>query len=1215
LPLMFLPDEIAGFNYQRPSACATMGFAFHNFRRIFRASADPAKEDQLLPSQADRQMPGAGETNPFAVQQLKRHRYFPFLSFVSVFHWRSRMLAKDWKLRKPSYDFIIVGSGYGGAINAARISAAPSHPSVCVLERGREWQVGEFPDSLNKVLEARNGTFNPTGLYEFLGFPEITVLKGCGLGGTSLINANVAIQPDDETFQQSAWPRALNATTLANFYQKAKDTLAAVPHPRSNPAVAGCLRKVNGLDRRAQEFSQRAYGLNIAVNHTIDGVNAHGVPQKPCIDCGDCVTGCNVGAKNTLAMNYLPIAQQNKADIFTKCQVLYVEKLATGGWRIHGRRFDGLFPDDFTFDARNVILSGGSLGTTEILLRSEKKGLPLSPKLGTQFSGNGDFFALAYNADHQLNTMGFGKDANHQWKARGNAPGPSIVGAVKYDKNLPLSQRILVEDFSFPKAYVAGARLAFDAAAALGLAQDTDAGDEAQELIRRQRNLTPDVYQFNDNALNHTMLYLIMGHDDAKGTMRLKRHFPSFEERLEIDWDMAGRQPVFDLINEEIRRHSRALGASFLTNPIWQFTRDRNLITAHPLGGCPVGEDYLHGAVDAYGRVFAGDGAVHDGLYVADGSLIPTALGVNPFLTISALSEHIADRIVRNLNGEAYPAPAKAVSMARLHPQEVITYKEPELERLFSRVQTQPAAGMVNSGVASYDATTRTIRNDHVWKGFFPRGHILNQLSTPFFASFRKRFSLQDGKIVGLTSDSDGRINARNKVEELTLTKREGNLEPGKYILLRYTDPQWRGFYDVFKKVSDDLLIGRVYLGEYPNGHRLFTFPMTRSYGLDNLTVADHRTLYGQSAAPTKAQLHGLWEMRAVSNAHHTGTIAYLKFDHKPDDTLQANYQFLGLFEGLAEPVFGLDHFRLDDFTPFHDEIRWLDADTMLGKYLTATPPALAHLFGNQSLGIIHNELGAGGQPQFGFYYVLRRSHLNDAPATAFLRPLLDIRLPSGIGLQFDEEMDGRYFASHSVAAGRLGDLTLDAKGPNDGAAISFAARITARDINEFCASPEHEAAIGGKLHFGDWQGQGAKVFEIKERKSYFNYLRVNPATGEAEMLYRLYFDDGNREYLLHGRKYLQKDAGGLAEVMRDFTTLYVHLTETRTGKELGTARMHFRLLENIEAVASFVRYLTSFRVLGTDNLFIQAQAQLRYLALTNQFITREYDLFGGFLS
>src|SRR5690606_23424188 len=127
----------------------------------------------------------------------------------------------------------------------------------------------------------------------------------------------------------------------------------------------------------------------------------------------------------------------------------------------------------------------------------------------------------------------------------------------------------------------------------------------------------------------------------------LEQRFPDFEGRLRIHWDDVGRQPLFERINEELRRHARALGARFLPNPAWNFVSVRNLVTAHPLGGCPVGEDHVHGAVDEYGRVFASDGSIHQGLFVADGSIIPSALGVNPFLTISALSERIAERMVR----------------------------------------------------------------------------------------------------------------------------------------------------------------------------------------------------------------------------------------------------------------------------------------------------------------------------------------------------------------------------------------------------------------------------------------------------------------------------------------------------------------------------------------------------------------------------------------
>src|SRR5262249_10061261 len=297
----------------------------------------------------------------------------------------------------------------------------------------------------------------------------------------------------------------------------------------------------------------------------------------------------------------------------------------------------------------------------------------------------------------------------------------------------------------------------------------------------------------------------------------------------------------------------------------------------------------------------------------ADGSLISTALGVNPFLTISALSERIADRIVRNLGGEPFPARPPKVVAPDFDPLEVLNYKEADLERIFSRIETQSVEKMVNSGAVDWDPDHGLTRKDGAWKGVSPRGHALNRLSTAFHASFKKRFGKSaDGKFVGVTSDSDGRINANNTIEEITIDKRTGSLDPGKYVLLRYTDPQWRGFYDIFKVINDDLLIGRVYLVEYPRGLRLFTFPMVQPDGLDNMTVADHRAIWDQASVPTKEQLQGLWEMRMVSNANDTGVVAYLKFDLKPangsDGRLEARYQFLGLIEGLSDPSFGQDH-------------------------------------------------------------------------------------------------------------------------------------------------------------------------------------------------------------------------------------------------------------------------------------------------------------------
>src|SRR5690606_19979012 len=132
-------------------------------------------------------------------------------------------------------------------------------------------------------------------------------------------------------------------------------------------------------------------------------------------------------------------------------------------------------------------------------------------------------------------------------------------------------------------------------------------------------------------------------HDDARGTMKFDAPWYEPDGRMAIEWDQVGQQLVFRRMDEELRRHARALGANFISHPVWNVFRTRHLVTAHPLGGCPMGEDFMQGAVDEYGRVFAGDGSIHDGLFVADGAIVPSAVGVNPFLTISALAERIAE--------------------------------------------------------------------------------------------------------------------------------------------------------------------------------------------------------------------------------------------------------------------------------------------------------------------------------------------------------------------------------------------------------------------------------------------------------------------------------------------------------------------------------------------------------------------------------------------
>ncbi|HUQ94946.1 MAG TPA: GMC family oxidoreductase [Bryobacteraceae bacterium] len=1106
------------------------------------------------------------------------------------------MLSKPFADRRPHYNFVIVGSGYGGAITAARLASADINPkpAICILERGKEWPTGTFPDTFPGLIANQRNHFNPLGLYEMLTYTDISVIKGSGLGGTSLINANVALVPDAEVFELSGWPSTITRNALLPYYQRASSVLAAGPHPRGDQ-----LKKVKRLDRRAQEIGLRARPLDIAVNFDIDGINVHGMEQRPCIDCGDCVTGCNVGAKNTLYMNYLPMAQRAGTEIFTQTKVEWVEKIPSG-WRIHGEYVRGFEDSDrFTMTADNVILSAGSINTTEILMRSEMHGLPVSPRLGTGFGGNGDFFGLAYNGDSPAEVLGFGNHPSSAW--REHAPGPTIVAGVRYASSAG-PEGMYIQDLSFPNAYVDAARAAFS----LLRGEDTDAGDEAAELQRVLRDVAPFSSRRADGALNHTMFYLCMGFDDSRGSMIFDAPLLEPDGRMRVVWNGAGGQVVFTRINEELRRHARSDGARFVENPLWAMFNLRHLITAHPLGGCPVGEDYMQGAVDEYGRVFSGDGSVHEGLLVADGSLIPSALGANPFLTISALSERIAERKIQQLQGTPYPVRALAIAAGGIDALEAIEDSEPELERLFRRVDSKPMTWMRNSGARSIDTDSGVIRNDEYWKGFFPKGHVLNAMSAAIFTGFKKRFFMEGSRLAGLTSDSGDRIRARNSLEEIVVRDRAGDLEPGRYILLRYLDPPWQGYYDIFKVISDDLLIGRVYLGEYPHGLRMFTFPMSRVYGIPQMTVEDHRRLWMEAAAPAADELNGVWNMDTLSNANRASGLATLAFERKPDGRLEARYQLLGLLEGLVLPSFLSDHFRLEDFTPFHDEIRRLTPNLLIGKYVTEVPEAMAAALPAQSLGILHVE-GDPAARRFGFYYLLRRAGLAALPSSALAQPFLDTRTPDGVGMTFDEEMVG-WFQEDS-------DAPSSPEPPQGATVCKFKLRMTIRDINEFVEGVEHEATTQGSIEFQSFAGFSPAIVAINPRTSRFNYLRVNTETGEAEMRYHLEFPSlTGTEFIFEGRKYMRRNsasASSFQEVLADYTTLYYTVSERRANGAmtlLGGGSLKFRTFEDLPSFGNLAGFLRSFAVTGTTDPVIRLHAQMRFLAFTTQFVQREYD-------
>src|ERR671917_2118505 len=535
---------------------------------------------------------------------------------------------------RDHYEVVVIGSGYGGAITDYRLARAGRQ--VCLLERGKELQPGEYPDTGPEVLDEMQIDFpdhhvgSRTALYDMRVNDDLNVFLGCGLGGTSLVNANVSLRADQRVFNDPRWPETLRAdlgTLMEDGYRRAEEMLKPTPLPDHVAA----LKKLEALEDSSTKLPGRFNRPPINVTFT-DHVNHVGVEQQACTLCGDCVSGCNYAAKNTVLMNYLPDARNHGAEIFTQVAVRYLQR-SNDRWLVHyqvldtGREcFDA--PPLFV-SADIVVLAAGALGSTEVLLRSAAHGLPLSERVGLRMTGNGDVLAFSYNSDHEVNGVGWG----HRNNGEIEPVGPCITGIIDNRDQSDLEQGTVIEEGSIPGAladHLPPAMLAVARASGV----DTDPGlqDRIKELARELDSLALGPYR---GAVRNTQTYLVMSHDDGNGRAVLE------EDRLRIHWPHVGGQPVFHRISKALQDATEALGGTYLTSPIWNKLLGERLVTVHPLGGCVMADDAERGVVNHKGQVFAGPqgSTVYEGLYVSDGAVIPRPLGVNPLLTISALTE------------------------------------------------------------------------------------------------------------------------------------------------------------------------------------------------------------------------------------------------------------------------------------------------------------------------------------------------------------------------------------------------------------------------------------------------------------------------------------------------------------------------------------------------------------------------------------------------
>ena len=534
-------------------------------------------------------------------------------------------LARPWNQRAEHYDVIVVGSGYGGGVAAARLARAGKR--VAVLERGREYAPGEFPNRFSdlknqlRISSAGKSVGPSAALYDVRVGTDMHVMVGCGLGGGSLVNAGVALRPDARVFDDTIWPEALRCDGLLDQgFQRAAHWIRPARHPG-----ASRMSKYKALEAAGDHLGHGIIDSPLTVSFE-DTVNPAGVTQPACTLCGDCCGGCNVGAKNTVAQTYLSEAERHGADMFTEISVHHIEKQSCGTWSVITQQ-DGQDGAPERLEADVVMLCAGTLGSTEILLRSATQGLACSSQIGQRFSANGDVIAFGYGAKTTVNAIGVG----HPSKLDEHQVGAVVSGHIEFNDSNKLENSVCVLEGVIPSAL----------APLLPVLFLPDG-----RLLGALKSLIKGVYKGPFACLQ---TFFAVSHDSAKGWFTLEN------DRICLNWPGAKDDPVYakvDAVLSDIVAHS---GGDYVKHPLSETIAGNKPSTAHPLGGCAMSEDAAHGVVNHKSQVFDtahGESTinVHKGLYVVDGSIIPRSLGVNPLFTITALSERALLHFAKDYN-------------------------------------------------------------------------------------------------------------------------------------------------------------------------------------------------------------------------------------------------------------------------------------------------------------------------------------------------------------------------------------------------------------------------------------------------------------------------------------------------------------------------------------------------------------------------------------
>ena len=582
------------------------------------------------------------------------------------------------------FDAVIIGSGFGGSVMAYRLAEAGLR--VCLLERGKAYPPHSFPrkpyDLGKNFWDPSSGLF---GLFDIWSFKRSGALVSSGLGGGSLIYANIHIRKDPNWFKEDRpdggyelWP--ITYEQLEPHYERVEKMMNVQKYPLRHPPYDQtpktlAMQEANRNMQLGDNSTHTWMPLNLAVsfktrnvsspdeddpaNPPIMGAQIHedrpnyhsvkmqrDLPRSTCRLCGECDIGCNYGSKNTLDYTYITAAIHQKphpARVETLCEVKAVAPLAGTGYKVEFIRHNPEAidpatgkcppPPRFTITCKRLIISAGTFGSPYLLMRNLASFPGLNRDiLGSRFSVNGDLLSFVINSKERRN----GRMAPRRLDP---SFGPVITSAIRVgdsiDGNGAQGRGFYIEDAGIPYLFSWIAELSGLPGTVVRSLKFLKMRVKYRTGLNNDANLSAEFANLLGPATTTmtTLALIAMGRDFANGRLFLKGNL------LDCDWTRKKSQAYFDRVRRVGEAIAQTLNGKFIDTPSYKYLHQ--VLTAHPLGGCPMGFSADDGLVNSYGEVFG-----YPGLYVIDGSVMPGPVGPNPSLTIAAISDRAADRII-----------------------------------------------------------------------------------------------------------------------------------------------------------------------------------------------------------------------------------------------------------------------------------------------------------------------------------------------------------------------------------------------------------------------------------------------------------------------------------------------------------------------------------------------------------------------------------------